>query len=410
MNTPPVHGVEPPGSLYVHFPFCVHHCHYCDFSVHRTGAPALEEWLECLDIDLDGWFQLTGWDTPTALETVFIGGGTPSLIGSEMGRLADVLKKRFLWDPASVEWTAESNPASLSRAVAEAWREAGVTRLSVGVQSFDDAVLLWLGRLHNASGARRALAVGRSAGFDNINADLIFGLPESVPRDWHTEVDSVLEAGVTHVSAYGLTAEPRTSLGRRVESGDVRMVDGERYAEEYLSAVEALDEAGYVQYEVSSFAQPGHESRHNWHYWDGSSYLGLGPSAHSYMGGVRLWNVFRWEAYRRALKDGASAREDYEVMGAGEIRMERLWLAFRTNRGLLTTDPLWQKVWTSAGDLLEAWREAGWVVQTGDSVRFSVSGWLRMDELVAALGARMQEERHDTGSRDGDGFRKTDRT
>ena len=135
MNTPPVHGVEPPGSLYVHFPFCVHHCHYCDFSVHRTGAPALEEWLECLDLDLDGWFQLTGWDTPTALETVFIGGGTPSLLGSEMGRLADVLKKRFLWDPASVEWTAESNPASLSRAVAEAWREAGVTRLSDGVQS-----------------------------------------------------------------------------------------------------------------------------------------------------------------------------------------------------------------------------------------------------------------------------------
>jgi coproporphyrinogen III oxidase-like Fe-S oxidoreductase len=125
---------------------------------------------------------------------------------------------------------------------------------------------------------------------------------------------------------------------------------------------------------------------------------------------VRSWNVFRWEAYRRALKDGASVHEDYEVTGAGEIRLERLWLAFRTNRGLSTTDPLWQSAWTSAGDLLEAWSEAGWVVRTGDSVRLSASGWLRMDELVAALGARMQEERKDTGSRDGDGIRKTDRT
>ncbi len=410
MTTPPVHGVEPPRSLYVHFPFCVHRCHYCDFSVHRTRAPALEDWFECLDLDLDGWFRLTGWDTPPEVETVFIGGGTPSLLGSEMGRLADVLKKRFRWDPASVEWTAESNPASLSRAVAESWREAGVTRLSVGVQSFDDDVLCWLGRLHNASGARRALAVGRSAGFEDINADLIFGLPETVPRDWQAEVDSIVEAGVTHVSVYGLTAEPRTPLGRRVESGVVRMVDGERYAEEYLSAVEALAEKGYVQYEVSSFAQPGHECRHNWHYWDGSSYLGLGPSAHSYLGGVRLWNVFRWEAYRRALKDGASAHEDYEVTGAGENRMERLWLAFRTNRGLSTRDPLWQSAWTSAGDLLEAWSEAGWVVRSGDSVRLSAPGWLRMDELVAALGARMQEEQKDTGSRNGDGIRKTDRT
>jgi len=392
VTTPPLQGAEPPGSLYLHFPFCVHRCHYCDFSVHRTGTPALEEWIECLGLELDGWFRRTGWDTPRRIETLFVGGGTPSLLGSEMGRLADVLRNWFRWEPAAVEWTAESNPTSLSPAVAQAWREAGVNRLSVGVQSFDDVVLRWLGRRHDGPGARHALAVGRAGGFENINADLIFGLPESVPRHWRAEVESVLEAGVTHVSAYGLTAEPRTVLGRRVRAGVVRMVDGERYAQEYLCAVAALEEAGFVHYEVSSFALPGCECRHNWHYWDGSSYLGLGPSAHSRLGNVRLWNVFPWEAYRRAVKNGASPREDYEVTGAGERRLERLWLAFRTNRGLSSTDPLWQMAGALAGDLLEAWSQAGWLVRTGDAVRMSAPGWLRLDELVAALGARMHEE------------------
>lgn len=388
-SAPPIEGAGPPESLYVHFPFCVHRCHYCDFSVQRTSAPPVAEWAACIEREVEQWFRRTGWSRPMALRTLFVGGGTPSLLGDGMSRLREVLGGCFDLDIAGQEWTAESNPASLDEAVAGSWLDAGVNRLSVGIQSFDDEVLRWLGRLHDADGAKRALAAGRSAGFHSLNADLIFGLPASIVREWGREVEAALESGVTHVSTYGLTAEPHTPLGRRVRAGDVEMAGGESYAREYLAAVEALTEAGFEHYEVSNFALPGHECLHNWHYWDGSAYLGLGPSAHSYIGGARVWNVFHWAAYRRALTDGDSALEGHESPGAGESRLERLWLAFRTNRGLAMDDPLAESVFAHAGGLIETWQAAGWVERDESGVRFTAEGWLRLDELVAALEGRM---------------------
>jgi oxygen-independent coproporphyrinogen-3 oxidase len=387
---PSVEGVRPPVSLYVHFPFCVHRCHYCDFSVERTAEPPFEVWLNCIERELDQWLVRSGWHLPVSLKTLFVGGGTPSLMGKGMSQLGAVLRRSFALGPDPVEWTAESNPASLDQAVATSWLEAGVNRLSIGIQSFDDDVLTWLGRLHDAAGARRALADARTAGFANLNADLIFGLPASVKRAWRDEVKAALESGVTHVSTYGLTAEPRTPLGSRVSTGAVAMIGGDGYAEEYLSAVEALVEAGFVHYEVSNFALPGYECRHNWHYWDDSPYLGVGPSAHSYVGGARVWNVFSWVAYRRSLESGTNALEGHEALGAGESQLERLWLAFRTNRGVAAGDPLADSLATCAGDLLEAWREAGWMARDEQRLRLTAEGWLRMDELVAALGGRVQ--------------------
>jgi oxygen-independent coproporphyrinogen-3 oxidase len=404
-----IQGVPPPVSLYVHFPFCEHRCHYCDFSVFRTRNPPLDEWLECIEREVEHWFGCAGWSRPLPLESVFVGGGTPSLMGDGMALLANILRRSFVLSPDSTEWTAESNPASLDRAVVRSWREAGVNRLSVGVQSFDDGVLRWLGRLHDAEGARRALAEARSAGFKDVNVDLMFGLPGSLERHWRVEVEAALEAGVTHVSTYGLTAEPHTPLGRLVESGEVDMVGEEGYAAEYQSAVEALEEAGFVHYEVSNFALPGQECLHNWHYWDGSPYLGLGPSAHSYVGGTRVWNVSRWEAYWRALAGGDSPLEGHELLGAGESRLERLWLALRTNRGIAAAEPLAELVFASAGDLLDAWREAGWVVLDDTGVRLTAEGWLRMDELVTALGGRIPATTNGSGLRKSDDVRQFDR-
>ena len=387
----PPAGFSPPVSLYLHFPFCVHRCHYCDFSVHRTSRAPVEEWIACLEREAGAWFDRAGWKTPLELETVFIGGGTPSLMGPRMRALRDTLSAYFDFGKPDLEWTAESNPASLSSDVAGDWRQAGVNRISIGVQSFDDSVLAWLGRLHDAREAKEAIDRALEAGFGSVNIDLIFGLPTDLPRDWSREVDTALEMGVTHVSTYGLTAEPRTPLGRRVHSGETRLAGEERYAEEYLSATEALEGAGFVHYEVSNFALPGHECRHNWHYWDGSSYLGLGPSAHSFIGGTRAWNVFRWEAYRRAVARGGDPLEGHETPGASESQLERLWLALRTRRGLDEREGIAEvELLSRADDLLEAWREAGWL-QRGDPrhIRLSAEGWMRMDELVAELAGRL---------------------
>lgn len=400
---PPVRGVAAPRSLYVHVPFCRHRCGYCAFSVARAASPPVADWLAAVRRDLDAWFEAAGWTDRVELDTIYVGGGTPSLLGGAgMERLAGLLAQRFRWDPASVEWTAEANPTSLRPDLVGRWRDLGVNRLSLGVQSLDDAVLAWLGREHDADGARRAVERARAAGFETLNVDLLFGLPEEVPRSWRREVEEARDLGAGHLSLYGLTAEPRTPLGRRVELGRTAMPGDTRYASEYLVAADLLSDAGYVHYEVSNFARPGHECLHNWCYWDGSAYLGLGPSAHSFLPPYRIWNVFRWDAYRRAVSSvaateavptgtgegAASLREGWEEVRGPRARLERLWLGLRTHRGLSPGDAAWGAP-AGAGDRLARWMREDWVRDVdgpeGRRIRLTPTGWLRMDELVAQL-------------------------
>ncbi|MGD8497023.1 MAG: radical SAM family heme chaperone HemW [Gemmatimonadales bacterium] len=372
----------PPRSVYVHVPFCAKRCHYCDFSVARAATPPLDAYFDALARDLDAWFEEYGWAEPVRVETLFIGGGTPSLLGPDgMRRLAALLRTRFTWDPARVEWTAEANPNSLTDEVCAAWRELGVNRLSIGVQSFQDGPLAWLGRLHDAAEAASAVERAGAAGFERINVDLIFGLPDDVPRDWGSDVARALELGVTHVSAYGLTAEPRTPLGRLVDLGRVRMPGDRRYGDEYLEVAGVLARAGYEHYEVSNFARPGHASVHNWHYWDGSEYLGLGPSAHSYLCGERIWNVHRWDRYRRAAETRDTLREGRERPDSAARRLERIWLGLRTRAGV---------PWAEVGPVgheakLASWRDEGWIAPDGAALRLTPAGWLRLDPIAAEV-------------------------
>ena len=384
MSAPSLRGAPAPVGLYVHVPFCVHRCHYCDFSVARTDEAPVDEWLAAIRADLASWFDHADWKRGTALETVFVGGGTPSLLGSPgMVALARLLREYFDVD-AVTEWTAEANPSSLSAEVCEGWLDTGVNRLSIGVQSFSDEVLRWLGRLHDADGAEEALGTARSSGFTNVNADLIFGLPEQIERDWSAEVGHAARLGVTHVSVYGLTAEPRTPLGRRVGLGHVHMPPDDRCATEYLEAAATLEAAAYVHYEVSNFALEGQQSLHNWHYWDGSPYLGVGPSAHSFLPPHRLWNAYRWDTYRAAARAGSSVREGYEALGPEQERMERVWLGLRTNVGL-PADELAGDAAPMGGAFLAACEAEGWIERDGGRIRLTAQGWLRMDALVGEL-------------------------
>ncbi len=384
---PALEGAAPPRGVYVHFPFCRHRCHYCDFSVKRARAAPVGEWLTCLELELPRWFDAAGWEPPLEIATLFVGGGTPSLLGAGgLEGLVSVLARWMRLDDPRLEWTLEANPSSFDASTARAWRSLGVNRVSLGVQSLDDGALAWLGRLHDREGALSALRAGIDAGFDVVNADLIFGLPEEVERDWPAEVSALVESGVAHVSAYGLTVEPRTPLARWVELGRIEPPAERRYASEYSTVARRLREAGFCHYEVSNFARPGAECRHNWIYWRGEPYLGLGPSAHSYFPPFRLWNAFRWDAYASAVRRArAGPVGGWERPSPAQSELERLWLSLRTRHGLAVSDRAWSG---PRGALrLARWKENGFVRERRGRVTLTTAGWLRLDELVAEIAS-----------------------
>jgi oxygen-independent coproporphyrinogen III oxidase len=371
-----------PAILYVHVPFCTRRCSYCDFAVTALRAPPVAAWLAAIDAELRCVRAAEGWTDALRLETIYVGGGTPSLLGSAgMEGLKTVLGRHAVWSPDGVEWTAEANPESFDAGTASGWRAAGVNRISLGTQSFDPGTLRWMGRLHGADGPARAVAAARAAGFDNLSVDLIFGLPARLGRDWAADLERALALEPEHISLYGLTAEPATPLGRRVAEGQERLADEEAYAAEYLLAAERLTAAGYRHYEVSNFALPGRESRHNAAYWEGVAYLGLGPGAHSYLPPERRWNGRDWETYRARLAAGASPEEGREVVAeAGAL--ERIWLRLRTDRGARVGE-----LAPGAPAVFEPWLAAGWATQADGRLRLTAEGWLRLDRLAVELAA-----------------------
>lgn len=358
--------------LYFHVPFCQRRCSYCDFSIAiRKRIPA-REWEEAIR----GELRITGAVTDP-LETIYFGGGTPSLLPPEAidAVLRDAASSTPLLD--AVEVTLEANPEDVTSDRAAAWRKAGVNRVSLGAQSFDDQVLLWMRRSHDAARIGEAVRTLRAAGIDNISLDLIFGLPAELDRDWPRDLEVALSLRPSHLSLYGLTVEERTPLARWISRGASAPPDEERYAEEYLAAHERLRAAGYEFYEVSNAAREGRRSRHNSAYWSGRAYRGLGPAAHSYDGRARRWNLSAWAAYARAIAGGRSPVESEEVLSGPQRELERVYLALRTVDGLPST--------ALPPDRLAAWGNRGWVVEDRGRLRCTPEGWLRLDSLVRDL-------------------------
>ena len=367
--------------VYVHAPFCARRCFYCDFAVQVRREADPGPWAEAIHrerrlLDEEGRAVLAG-----SLETLYVGGGTPSLLGDEaMVRLADALGRRHLTAP-SLEWTAEANPESVTSDLAQAWRRSGVTRMSLGVQSFQETVLRWMGRLHGAEGARRAVAVARAAGITDLSLDLIFGLPEGLPRDWRADLETAIALDVPHVSLYGLTAETGTPLGRGVTEGRIAMAGETRYEEEYLEAAERLGSAGYHHYEVSNFAREGAESRHNRAYWDDRPYLGLGNSSHSYLPPLRRWNLREWPAYLTEVESDRIPVGGEDRPDAAARRLEWIWLGLRTDRGL----PLDRLPGAGVERRLRDWIRRGLAMEDEARIRLTPGGWLVLDTLAVEL-------------------------
>jgi oxygen-independent coproporphyrinogen-3 oxidase len=330
-----------PFGLYVHVPFCATRCGYCDFNTYTSeelgpGANRAE-YAGTAIAELRRAADTLGPDLPT-VSTVFVGGGTPTLLPAD--DLAAVLAAvRDLFPVTDdVEVTTEANPESVSPASLARLREAGFTRISLGMQSAAEHVLAVLDRRHTPGRAVEAAHEARAAGFEHVNLDLIYGTPGESDADWAASLDAVLAAPVDHVSAYALIVEEGTRLARRIARGELPMPDDDVLADRYEQADAAFDRAGLHWYEVSNWATgDAARCRHNELYWSGANWWGVGPGAHSHVGGLRWWNVKHPAAYAQRLAAGESPAQDAELLDDADRALEAVMLGLRLREGLPLT-------------------------------------------------------------------------
>ncbi|WP_433321138.1 radical SAM family heme chaperone HemW [Micromonospora sp. CA-269861] len=325
--------------VYVHVPFCASRCGYCDFNTYTAselgGGASREGYADTVLAELTLAARVLGDNPPPRVDTVFVGGGTPTLLpADDLARILDGIDRT--WGlAADAEVTTEANPESVTPESLKLLRAAGYTRISLGMQSASPGVLAILDRKHSAGRATAAALEARDAGFEHVNLDLIYGTPGERAEDFAASLEQVVAAGVDHVSAYALIVEDGTRLAARMRRGELAYPSDDVAADRYLAAEAALDAAGLAWYEVSNWARTEEaRCRHNLLYWTGADWWGLGPGAHSHVGGVRWWNVKHPTAYAQRLAAGASPGLAREVLTVDEAHMEDVMLRLRLASGL----------------------------------------------------------------------------
>jgi oxygen-independent coproporphyrinogen-3 oxidase len=367
---------------YLHAPFCVRRCDYCAFNTAPWDPAAMARWVAAVlaEIDLAGE---VAWAPAARLDSVFVGGGTPSLLPPEdLAAILERLGRRFR--PATdVEVTVECNPESVTRDKLAAYRAAGVTRLSLGVQALDDAVLKRMGRLHGARGARAAFGAAREAGFTNVNVDLIYGLPGLDLAGWARGAETVLGWEPEHLSAYGLTLDPGSRWGAAGVEG---LPPEETAIAQYWALAGAAAARGLEHYEISNYARAGFRSRHNLRYWRRGEYLAFGPGAAGFVGDVRWTNVRSVPRYCAEAERGRLPIETFERLTPRQALGERLILGLRTADGVPAA---WLAERAADEPGLAArvadWRQAGLLVPDGARIRLTEAGFLLSDALFVDL-------------------------
>lgn len=382
----------PPRHLYIHIPFCARRCSYCDFSIAVRSTTPVDEYVTALRTEMDGLREkLEG----TTLDTVYLGGGTPSRLGGiGIGDVLATVRDRARISDAP-EITIEANPDDVNDMAVAHWVAAGVNRVSLGSQSFDDAALKWMHRTHDSSQIGRAVNTLRRGGLENISLDLIFALPAHLGRSWESDLVRALDLEPAHLSLYGLTVEAQTPIARWADRGATVQGSEEGYEEEFLAAHAMMVAAGFDHYEVSNFALPGMTSRHNSAYWTGASYVGVGPSAHSFDGATRRWNVSAYSEWIRRLGVGETVLGGEESLTDDNRTVEDVYLGLRTRRGL--------EIAKEETARIQTWEAAGWAVidepLQNPRVRLTATGWLRLDSLAADLAAQRALPRAGLGQR-----------
>jgi len=326
--------------LYLHVPFCSRICPYCDFSVVHSGSPARQSFVSRLvtEVALAG----PAWRDPRPFDTVYFGGGTPSQLGSdELARVLEACRTHLALASPSPWIFLEANPEDVTKEACDGWRGLGVRTLSLGVQSFSDETLRFLGRRHNGDEARKAAETALLSGFDTVSIDLIFGQRGQTADDWRSDLAAAVALGPQHVSCYQLEVHPRTRFGVQARHGQLSELPEQEQAALFELTHLFLEDAGWRAYEVSNFARtPAHESRHNRKYWDHTPYLGLGPSAHSlaaadaHSPARRWWNERGTPRWDKRLAAGERPIEAQELLGTKDLAEESLLLGLRTTAGI----------------------------------------------------------------------------
>jgi len=314
--------------IYIHIPFCRQACHYCNFHF-ATSLRYKNELIAALLKETELRHEYFGEED---VETIYVGGGTPSLLaGADIKGLLEKTYELFNVLP-NAEVTLEANPDDISEEKLIQWKEAGINRLSIGVQSFFEEDLRWMNRAHNANQAAGSLQ-SAARYFDNITIDLIYGTPLLTNEKWKINVDTAIQFNVPHFSCYALTVEPRTALQKLISMGKTPDVNADKQSEQFVLLMQWMKEAGYEHYEISNFAKPGFRSRHNSSYWRGKKYLGIGPSAHSFDGNSRQWNVSNNAQYIQAIEKGFIPFEKEELTATQKLN-EYIMTSLRTIEGL----------------------------------------------------------------------------
>lgn len=365
--------MEPVG-VYIHIPFCVKKCNYCDFPSYPGLEGIFHNYAQAVSTEMEKVAQEYG--QPSA-DTVFIGGGTPSLLSSQdLSLILNGLFQSFSV-PKDAEITLEVNPGTISHEKAEAWKGLGINRISIGLQAAQDHLLQAMGRIHTLGMFLESIRLVKEYGFTNINADIIFGLPGQTMADWMETVNLVLQAEVCHISAYSLQIEEGTVWFQLQEDGKLPALDEDLEREMYHWAIKRLKDAGFHHYEISNFARPGFESRHNLKYWTGRPYVGIGAAAHSFICNERIANTGNPVEYIQKIRDNASCRASCKSIGPEEELSERFFLGLRLIEGVSLTGlkaEFGQQAVEKYSDTIQKLESKGLVTIAGDMLRLTAKG------------------------------------
>jgi oxygen-independent coproporphyrinogen-3 oxidase len=390
---------DAPGSLYLHVPFCATRCPYCDFAIHIGDDHLHQAYVEAVISELD--HLAPAGRPPAGLDTVYLGGGTPGLLEPALlAKLLGAVEAKF-GISTGAEITIEANPTGVSEELCRSWQALGINRLSLGIQSLNDRALRWLGRNHDSAGAEAALVAAAKAGLENVSCDLIYAIPEQPTHVFQEGLERLLSYSPQHVSCYELTVEPNTPLARSIATGRVARPQEQDFIEQHRLARELLENAGLFQYEVSNYAHPGRESRHNLSYWQGGHYLAAGCGGHGFLStsaagrlgvevdthnvGVRYWNLRSASTYIKQVRTRGHGRRGFEAIDRDQAEVERLACGLRLRTGVLLSMP---------GQVAGAERLAqlGLVTVAGQRVAATAKGVEVLDrvtlELVTATPAR----------------------